>query len=70
MRYADGSVSSRNKIGAVSGADNNDTEFYGPRQDLEAKFRNIFSIPNPDLSRPAYNIRTSHCHLQELDARC
>jgi hypothetical protein len=65
MRYADGSVSSRNKIRAVSGADNNDTEFIGPRQDPVANIRNIFSIPHPDHSRTAFNIHTSHHHLQE-----
>jgi hypothetical protein len=58
MRYADGSVSSRNMSAAVSGADNNDTEFYGPRQDPGAKFRNIISRPDPDRSRAAFNIRT------------
>jgi hypothetical protein len=58
MRYADGSVSSRNKIVAVSGADNYDTEFYDPRQDLRIKFRDIVCYPNVDRSKAAFNIRT------------
>jgi hypothetical protein len=46
MRYADGSVSSRNKIFAVSGADKNDTMFWAKEQYPKAFNQNIFSTPN------------------------
>jgi hypothetical protein len=43
---------------AVSGADNNDTEFFDPRQYLMTFSITFFQNPSPNKSRAVCNIRT------------